>query len=236
MNAASPGVAVVSGAGSGIGRALALALANRGHALALVGRRAEPLGATLHAAGGRGLALTADVRDAAALARIARRVENELGAVEVVVPAAGIATASPFLELTAADFEAVVATNLVGAANLLRAFLPALVARQRGDLLLLLSVAARQSFVGWSAYAASKAGLLGLVEALRLELAATGVRVIAITPGATATPLWDELPGVWDRTRMISADEVARAAIWALDAVAGSVVEEIRLRPSGGDL
>jgi short-subunit dehydrogenase len=236
MSATSSGVAVISGAGSGIGRALALALARRGHALALLGRRAEPLRATLDEAGVRGLALPADVREAAALPALARRVEAELGAVEVVVPAAGVASASPFLATPGAEFESVVATNLLGAANLLRAFLPAMVARRRGDLVVLLSVAARTAFSGWSAYAASKAGLLGLVETLRLELATSGLRVIAVTPGATATPLWDGLEGPWDRARMMSAEEVARAAIWALDVGTGGVVEEVRLRPSGGDL
>jgi NAD(P)-dependent dehydrogenase (short-subunit alcohol dehydrogenase family) len=97
-------------------------------------------------------------------------------------------------------------------------------------------VAARQSFPGWSAYAASKAGLLGLIEVLRLELGGSGVRVVAVTPGATATPLWDDLPGDWPRQRMLPAAEVARALVWALDAGPGAVVEEIRLRPAGGDL
>jgi NADP-dependent 3-hydroxy acid dehydrogenase YdfG len=229
-------VAVVSGAGSGIGRALATALARRGHPLALIGRRPGPLSETLDAAGGRGLVLPGDVRETEALAAIAARVAEELGAVEVVAPAAGLAGVAPFLECPPAELEAVVATNLLGAANLVHAFLPELVERRRGSLLFLLSVAARVVFPGWSAYAASKWGLLGLVETLRLELAGSGVRVVAITPGATASPLWDAVPGDWDRSRMIPAEEVARAAIWALDAGDGTAIEEIRLRPPGGDL
>jgi NADP-dependent 3-hydroxy acid dehydrogenase YdfG len=236
MSPPSVGVAVVSGAGSGIGREIALALARRGRRLALIGRRAEALRAVLQESGVSGLALDLDVRDAAALEAAAARVELELGPVEEVVPAAGVAAVAPFLEAPASEFEAVVATNLSGAANLARAFLPAMVRRGRGTLVALLSVASRRAFPGWSAYCASKFGLLGLVEVLREELAESGVRVVAVAPGATASPLWNGLPGEWDRARMIPASEVARAVVWALEAGPGVAVEEIRLRPPGGDL
>jgi len=229
------GVAVVSGAGSGIGREIALALAERGHRLALIGRRREPLERTLADAGGDGLALPADVRDASALAEAARAA-LELGPPEVVAPAAGAAVVEPFADADAARFERIVDVNLLGAARLMRLFLPAMIERRRGALVAILSVAARQAFPGWSAYAASKWGLLGLIEALRLELAGSGVRVIALTPGATDSPLWNDLPGSWDRDRMIPAVEVARALTWALDAGDGVAIEEIRMRPPGGDL
>lgn len=229
------GAAVVTGAGSGIGREIALGLARRGHRLALIGRRREPLERTLAEAGVDGLVLPADVRDPSALAEAARAA-LALGPPEVVVPAAGAAAVTPFLEADAAGFERIVEVNLFGAARLLRHFLPAMVERGRGAVVPILSVAARQAFPGWSAYAASKWGLLGLVESLRLELAGTGVRVIALTPGATDSPLWNDLPGAWDRERMIPAVEVARALVWALEAGAGVAIEEIRMRPPGGDL
>jgi len=153
-----------------------------------------------------------------------------------VVPAAGLARIARFEALDAAAFDEVVAVNLLGAANLFRAFLPGLRSRGRGALVPILSVASRSAFPEWSAYAASKWGLLGLVESLRLELAGTGVRILAITPGATDSPLWDDLPGAWDRRKMIPAEEVARAVTWALEAGEEVAVEEIRLRPPGGDL
>lgn len=229
------GVAVVTGAGSGIGREIALALARRGHSLALVGRRRAPLERTLADSGGEGLALSADVRDAPALAEVARSA-LALGPPEVVVAAAGAAVVAPFLAAEAAEFERIVDVNLLGTARLLRAFLPTMVARGRGAVVPILSVAARQAFPGWSAYAASKWGLLGLVETLRLELAGSGVRVLALTPGATDSPLWNDLPGSWDRQRMIPAVEVAKALLWALDAGDAVAIEEIRMRPPGGDL
>jgi NADP-dependent 3-hydroxy acid dehydrogenase YdfG len=230
------GVALVSGAGSGIGRAVALELARRGHRLALLGRTGAKLSATLEAAGTDGRTFEIDVRDAAAVAAAVARVERELGPVELAVPAAGVAAVERFERLAAADFDRVVEVNLLGAANLLRASLPGMLERERGTLVAILSVASRTAFPGWSAYAASKWGLLGLVESLRVDLAGSGVRVLALTPGATASPLWDGVPGEWDRSRMIPADEVARALGYALDAGASVAVEEIKLRPSGGDL
>lgn len=230
------GVAMISGAGSGIGREVATALARRGHALALVGRRTAALEALLAETGARGLALPLDVRDAEAVEAAVRRAEAELGPVEVVLPAAGVARVAPFLEQTAAEFGESIATNLLGAANLFRSSLPGLVGRGRGHLLPILSVASRQGFPSWSAYCASKWGLAGLVAALREELRGSGVRLTSIVPGATDSPIWDELPGHWDRSRMIPLAEISRAVVWALEAGAGVEVEEIRLQPPGGNL
>jgi len=236
MTSARRGSAVVSGAGSGIGRAIASALAARGHSLALAGRREAPLRETLAAAAAHGLVASADVRDEAAMQGFAARVVEELGVPEIVVAAAGVARIAPFAELAAGEFRASIETNLLGAANLLRAFLPAMIERGSGHLVVLSSVAARRVFAGWSAYSASKWGLLGLVETLREELAGSGLRLLSLTPGATETPLWDEVAGDWNRSRMIAPEEVAGALVWALDATGRAVVEEIRLQPPGGNL
>ncbi len=236
MNPDPPGVAVVSGAGSGIGREVALALARRGHRLALIGRRRAPLDEVLALAGGAGEAFDLDVRDQEALDSAAAAITRNLGAVDVVVPAAGLSRIGRFAEQSPADFDEVISVNLGGAAQLMRCFVGGMVARRRGALIPVLSVAARQGFPGWSAYCASKWGLLGLVETLRAELAGSGVRVVAVSPGATETAIWDNLPGSWDRTRMLAAADVARAVIWSLDVGGRMAVEEIRMRPPGGDL
>jgi len=233
---AQRGPAVVSGAGSGIGRAIALALAGRGHAVAGCGRRQEPLDALAAELDGASRMRAADVRRPAEMSAFAEEVVEALGVPEVVVAAAGVARVGPFLETPPEALEESLATNLAGVANLFRAFLPAMVGRGAGTLVTLSSVAARRVFPGWSAYCASKWGLAGWVEALREELAGTGVRLLTVTPGATASPLWEEVPGEWDPNRMIPAAEVARAVLWGLDGGDGVAVEEIRLQPPGGNL
>jgi NAD(P)-dependent dehydrogenase (short-subunit alcohol dehydrogenase family) len=235
----SHGVAVVSGGGSGIGREIALELARRGHPLALLGRREAALAATLAAAGQGpedGLALACDVREPAAVERAAAAIAERWGAAEVVVPAAGIAHLGPLEEISPEQFAATVAVNLTGTFLLVRALLAAMKRRGRGWIFPLLSVAARRGFPGWSAYCASKWGLAGLVAALREEIRGSGVRVTALYPGATATPIWDGLPGDWDRAAMMPAGEVARAVACALDADPSTLVEEIHLGPAGGAL
>jgi len=232
------GVAVVSGGGSGLGREIALELARRGYALALLGRRAPPLAETLELAGGRqaGMLLPCDVRDALALERCVDEIHSRWGAADLVVPAAGVAVIAPVEEISPDDFQAIVETNLTGAFLLIRALLPAMKARGRGWLIPILSVAARRGFPGWSAYCASKWGLRGLVAALREELRGSGVRITALYPGATDTPIWDRLPGEWNRAAMVPPREVARALGCALDADPSTLVEEIHLGPAGGAL
>ena len=236
----NPGVAVVSGAGSGLGREIALELARHGYALALLGRREAPLESTLELAGpaarANGMLLPCDVRDAVALERCAEEIRARWGAADLVVPAAGVVSIAPVEQTSPDDFSAIVDTNLTGVFLLIRALLPAMKARGRGWLVPILSVAAERGFPGWSAYCASKWGLAGLVAALREELRGTGVRITALYPGATDTPIWDHLPGEWNRASMVPPREVARALGYVLDTDPAALVEEIHLGPAGGAL
>ncbi len=230
------GLAVVSGAGSGLGREIALALSRRGHPLLLLGRRLETLSETRSAAAGEALALACDVREPGQVAGVAALVAERWGAAEVVVPAAGVAAVASLEDTTPETFRRILDTNLLGVFLLFRALLPDMRRLGRGWLVPLLSMAATRGFPGWSAYGASKWGLRGLVAALREELRDSGVRVTAIYPGAADTSLWADLPGDWDRSRMIPPREVARAVLHALDADPLATVEEIHLAPAGGAL
>jgi len=231
-------LAVVSGGGSGLGREIALELARRGYDLALLGRRRPPLEETLVLAGvpESSIVFPCDVRDAEAIERFAAEIDERWGAADVVVPAAGTSSLAPVEQIAPEDFTDILATNLTGVFLLLRALLPAMKERGRGWIFPLLSVAARRAFPGWGAYCASKWGLRGLVEVLREELKGTGVRVTALYPGATDTPIWDHLPGTWDRAAMVRPQEVARALAYALEADPSTLVEEIHLGPAGGSL
>lgn len=230
------GAAVVSGAGSGIGRAVAVALGARGHSLVLLGRRAEPLGETLRLAGAPGSVMPCDVRDAEAVAAVAETALAKWGPPDLLVPAAGVASVGHYGELAPEALAAMLATNVGGTFHLLRSFLPAMVEAGRGRVIPILSQAARRTYPGWGGYCASKWALLGLVETLRQELAGTGVTVTSLLPGATDTPIWDGLGAGWDRSRMVPPEEVARALVYALDAPASTLVEEIQMGPAGGAL
>lgn len=236
MRSQDRGVAVVSGGGTGIGREIALELARRGYDLALLGRREETLQETLKAAGAGGLALACDVRDSAAVERAAAEIQSRWEFVEVLVPAAGVAHVSPLEDLAPEDLAETIDVNLTGAALLIRAFLPAMKQGERGWIVPILSPAARRGFPGWTAYCASKWGLAGFVAALREELAGTGIRITCLYPGATDTPIWDQVPGEWNRDRMVPVREIARALAYALEAHPSTLVEEVHLGPAGGAL
>jgi len=215
---------------------MARSLAARGCRLALSGRRNEPLRRLAAEIGQPNAAFPCDVRSAADVEACRAVVEEAVGPIDLAVAAAGVARVGRLTELTAAEIEETIDVNLLGAIHLFGSVLPGMIGRGGGVLVPLLSVAARKGFAEWSAYCASKAGLLGFVEALREEVKGSGVRIVALTPGATATPLWNGVAGEWPRDRMIPVDEVARALIWALEAGDNVAVEEIRLQPPGGDL
>jgi NAD(P)-dependent dehydrogenase (short-subunit alcohol dehydrogenase family) len=171
-------VAVVTGAARGIGAALALELARRGASVGLVGL--EP--AELSAVADRCAALTparawqADVTDRERMSQVAAEVAAHFGGVDIVVANAGIAIGGPFADADPAEFDRVIAVNLVGSATTARSFLPEL-AKSAGYFLQIASVAAMAPAPMMGAYCASKSGVEALAHVLRAEVAHRGVAV-----------------------------------------------------------
>ena len=214
---------VVTGASSGIGRTLALQLAAAGAKVIATARSADRL-ETLAADGGTNLiGLATDVDDAASVRRLAEWTELRFGAVDAVVNNAGIGYLEPFLASTAAHWLETINTNLFGALRTMQAFLPGMLARQRG---LILNVGSNASS-GWpymTLYAASKAALEAATVAIDREYADRGVRVLCVDVGPTrgtefgsrftdaetlaqATGTWTRLGIPW--SNFATADETA---------------------------
>ena len=186
---------VVTGASSGIGRLLALRLADEGARVALVARRADALKARadeIRAAGGEALALPCDVADRAQAEAAAARAERELGGVDLLVNNAGYGRHRTFLEWDVGDMERVLRVNYLGSLYFTKALLPAMVARGRGWLVFVASVAGRIAVPEESAYAASKFALVALASALSLEVEDAGVHVLTVCPGVIRTPFFDD--------------------------------------------
>jgi short-subunit dehydrogenase len=187
--------ALVTGASSGIGRALALRLAGAGARVALVARKAaalEELAAEIRSASGESLVLPCDVgqRDQALAA--CEDALAHFGRVDLLVNNAGYGGHRPFLEWDLEDMERIMRINYLGALYFSKALLPQMVERSRGWLVFMASVAGKIATPEESAYAASKFALLGLAQALSLELEDDGVRVLTVCPGAIRTPFFDE--------------------------------------------
>jgi short-subunit dehydrogenase len=185
-------VVLITGASSGVGRALAVAFGRRGASVALLARRVEALqevSAAVEAAGGRPYAVVADVRRAEAVRAAVELVEREWGRIDVLVANAGVGEITKAAAFPLEKATAVVETNVVGAMNTVAAVLPGMLARGRGHLVAISSLAGFRGFPGSGAYCASKAALSTFFESLRIELRGRGIAVTTIHPGFIRTPM-----------------------------------------------
>jgi 2-hydroxycyclohexanecarboxyl-CoA dehydrogenase len=186
-------VVLITGAGSGIGRASAERFAAAGAAVALFDRAAEA-GAAAAAAitekGGVARSFPCDITDRAAITRALGEMEAALGPPDILVNNAGFDIFKPFLETTPAEWERIIAVNLMGALHMLHAVLPGMVERRRGRVVSVASDAARVGSSGEAVYAACKAGLIALSKTLAREHARHGLTFNVVCPGPTETPLF----------------------------------------------
>lgn len=181
---------VVAGASSGIGAATAAALAALGHPVALGARRLEQcadLAASLNADGGVAVAHPLDTSSTDSVAEFAAAVTRDLGEVEALVCSAAVLRPGRIIETDPEQLAREVEVNLIGVHRLVRALVPGMVERQRGDVVLVSSDCADQVRPFMSSYATTKWGIEGFARSLRLEIEGSGVRVGVVRPGPTMT-------------------------------------------------
>jgi 3-oxoacyl-[acyl-carrier protein] reductase len=195
--------ALVTGASKGIGAAIARALASDGWNVG-VNYRSDKAGAdetvkAIEEAGGKAVAVHADVTDGDAKALIGE-VEDKLGPVLALVNNAGVTRDGLALQLSDEDWDVVIGTNLSPAFKLTRDALRGMIKARYGRVVNITSVVGTKANVGQSNYAAAKAGLIGMTKTIAAEVARRGVTVNAVAPGFIATGMTAELP----------ADEIAK--------------------------
>jgi len=176
-------IALVTGGGTGIGLGIGRCLAARGAHVVLAGRRQEVLDEAAAAIGHGAEALPLDVTDRAALPAAVERIERDVGPIAALINNAGNHIKVPALEYSDADFDAVVDVHLGGNFALTREIGRRMIERQRGSIVFLSSMNAHIGMPEVPAYSAAKAGITGLVNALSVEWAGSGVRVNAVAPG-----------------------------------------------------
>jgi 3-oxoacyl-[acyl-carrier protein] reductase len=238
-------IALITGASRGIGRATALELAAAGAAVG-VNYRSDAAGAEavvgeIQAAGGKALALQADVADAEAAHALVARCEDELGEIDALVCNAGITRDNLIARIGAQDFEDVIATNLGGAFHVCQAASRRMMRRRRGSIVTMSSIVGVHGNAGQTNYSASKAGLIGLTKSLAKEIGSRGVRVNCIAPGYISTELTDVLPerareALLDSTplgRLGEPEDVARCVRFLVSDSAGFVTGAV-LAVDGG--
>lgn len=186
-------VALVTGASRGIGRAVALSLAGQGAAVAVNYRErakeATEVVAEIEKAGGKAMAVAADVSDGAAVAGMVAAIEQKLGPVDVLVNNAGVAIIRNIDELTEEEFDQTIAVNLKSAFLCTRAVLPGMRKRKWGRIVNISSGAARGAGGIGPHYNASKAGLEGLTRGYAARVVRDGVTVNAVAPSLIETDM-----------------------------------------------
>jgi short-subunit dehydrogenase len=207
-------VALITGASSGIGAAVADRLAAEGGWQLLLGGRDEERLAEV-AKRTEGTPLPADVADQGSREQLAEQALERAGRVDALVASAGIGWAGPFVGMPVDAIDRLVSVNLSAVVHLVRLFLPGMVARGAGRVVVIGSMAGCVGVRHEAVYSATKGGLMAFADSLRYELGHTGVRVSMVMPGAVDTPFFSRrgVPYNRDRPRPVPAGRVADA-VW----------------------
>ncbi len=227
----------ITGSSRGIGEATAKTLAAHGAKVIISGRNEddiERVTGSINANGDSALAIQCDVRHHNDVQNLVDQVKDTWGPIDILINNAGIGIFKKVLDISEDDWDAMMETNLKSAFLCTKAVLPDMLARQAGKIINIVSVAGKQAYGNGGGYCASKFGLRGFTDVLRLETREHGIQVTAIYPGATSTAIWDGADV--DFSIMITQDDVAQTILSVCQAGPSAHIEEVVLRPQGGDL
>jgi len=233
-------IALVTGASRGIGRAISLALAEHGADVAInyypqdMAEQARDVAGLIESKGRRAIVCYADVSDAGAVGDMIREIEEGLGHVDILVNNAGITKDGLLLRLSPESWDSVLAVNLTGAFNCMKAVIPSMMKSRWGRIINISSAVARIGNAGQANYVSSKAGLLGLTKTVAREYGSRNILVNAICPGYIRTDMTADVEALKKMEQLIplgkagSPEDVAGAAVFlATDATytTGSVID-----------
>lgn len=225
-------IALITGAGRGIGRAIAELFAKEGAAVFLTARSEKEVAAVCDAirkSGGRAAFLSADLGKESDCARMVEKARTEFGRIDILVNNGGhYGPVVPVEEYPLEEFDRVIAVHLRAAFQLTQLVLPEMYAHQDGVILNISSLSAKAAFSWGSAYAAAKAGLLGLTRYSAAEAARKGVRINAICPGpVTETKMSKDLGTELSRRLKVSPDDQLSGFLNSILQGRGQTAEEI---------
>lgn len=238
-------IALITGGGSGIGNAIAKCMIAAGASVVITGRREAPLQEAVTELGEKAHYVVNDVTDLSQLETLVEHIETTIGPIDILVNNAGINMKKPALEVSDEDFHRIIHTNLSAVFSLTRACAKRMVARQKGSILMISSMAAYYGIDRVVAYGASKSGIEGMVQVLTSEFSKFNVRVNAIAPGFIETAMMktamssdpDRMNKALDRTPMGyfgKPEDIGWAAVY-LSSEAAKYVTGVSLPVDGGN-
>ncbi|MDP2883445.1 MAG: SDR family oxidoreductase [Ignavibacteria bacterium] len=235
----TPRVVWITGASSGIGRALSEEFASHGDIVAATARTLSNLAALesqLGSSSGACTVFRCDVTDDEQVQATAGAILSKFGGIDILINNAGVTYFKDFLNTTIKQFDEVIDTNLRGLFLSTKAVLPEMLKKGRGSIINVLSYAAKATYTGSSAYAASKAGAEALMNALRAETRDKGIKVINVYPGAVFTPIWHPKHREKYGHQMMKPAEIAKVLYEISCQPPSMMMEDVVLRPQIGDL
>lgn len=232
-------VAIVTGASKGIGKAVATRLANSGTKVVLAARTrqvVEQVAAELREANANVLAIPTDVSDVEAVRSLIQGTLNAYQNIDILINNAGAGIFGNVVDYDPSDWDIVINSNMKGVFLCSKFAMPHLIAQGGGQIINVLSIAAKVAFPASSAYCAAKAGALALTKVLAAEVREHNVRVTAVLPGSVETPFWDDIPDHPDFEKMLKPDHVASTILSICMQPDDMVTEEVVVMPPLGIL
>ena len=201
-------VAIITGAASGIGKSIAAAFAKEGAKVSIADINLDAAEKTAKEIGSSAIAVKVDVSDISSAEEMAKKVEKESGPLDILVNNAGVSYIIPFLECSQDIWDKTIGINLKGTFNCCQAVLKRMAPRKSGVVINISSQSGKSGNSHYTAYCASKFGIIGLTQSLAVEFASLGIRVNALCPGVVLTPLWDQMIGDYAKKRNMKPEEV----------------------------
>ena len=232
-------VAIITGASRGIGRATALAFAQAGARVVLASRTQQDLETVanlIRTDAREAFVVPTDVTQTQAVENLVNRTLETYGQIDILVNNAGTGAFETVADSDPETWTQVVDSNLKSTYLCSKYVLPAMLARQSGQIINVLSIAAKVAFQASSAYCAAKAGALAFTKVLAEEVRSENIRVTAVSPGSVDTPFWKEIDGHPDLNLMLKPEHVAETILFVATQPAGMVTDEIVVTPPLGIL
>lgn len=232
-------VAIITGASRGVGKSTALAFARAGATVVLAARTKQDLESVanrIRTEGGAAHVIPTDVRRSDDVAHLIHETLEIYHQIDILVNNAGIGGFGSVVDFDEAEWRTVIDSNLTGTYLCSKYALPSMLERQSGQIINVLSIAAKVPFKASSAYCAAKAGALALTKVLSEEVRERNIRVTAIIPGAIHTPFWDTIEEHPAFDKMLKPEHVAETILYVAAQPPDMVLEEIVVTPPHGIL